>query len=254
MLLLVGLRAAAGDDQRPARGRDRRARDRHLGLDGRQGRQPARRKGRTTRLLAARDAAIQFLDELPDKYRVSLVTFGDRGDRQGRRRPTTTTRSSPRCPPKSLTQGTALASGIDVRRSPSRSARSGSPSRASPRTRSRSCSSPTAATPRQADPQDAVDEGAQDRSFRSPPSRSGRTARWPSSSRRSRAATNVIQVPVAPDALQEIARGTDGTFFQARTGRASSKQVYEDLGSRARAGQEEARDHGRRSPAPRSSS
>ena len=69
-------------------------------------------KGRTTRLLAARQAASDFLDKLPDKYRVSLVTFGNRG--------------SVRVPPtydhdkmlnaiplKALTQGTALASGID---------------------------------------------------------------------------------------------------------------------------------------------
>ena len=40
-------------------------------------------KGRTTRLLAARDAATEFLEELPDKYRVSLVTFGNRGIVQG---------------------------------------------------------------------------------------------------------------------------------------------------------------------------
>src|SRR5262249_10502419 len=33
---------------------------------------------RPTRLLAARKAAIQFLDELPTKYRVALVTFGSR--------------------------------------------------------------------------------------------------------------------------------------------------------------------------------
>ena len=77
------LRAAAGEDRRAARGRDGRAGDRHLGLDGREGRRQPDGSGRTTRLLAARDAVSDFLDKLPDKYRVSLVTFGNRGSVQG---------------------------------------------------------------------------------------------------------------------------------------------------------------------------
>src|SRR5262249_31321272 len=41
---------------------------------------------------------------------------------------------------------------------------------------------------------------------------------------------NQIQVPVAPGTLQEVARDTDGTFFQAHTGD-DLKKVYEDLRS-----------------------
>ena len=67
------LRPAAGDDQRPARGRDGRARDRHSRLDGGEGRpaDAASHGAPTTR------GALAFLDELPDKYRVGLVTFSD---------------------------------------------------------------------------------------------------------------------------------------------------------------------------------
>ena len=41
----------------------------------------------------------------------------------------------------------------------------------------------------------------------------------------------MIQVPVAPDALKEVARGTEGTFFEAHTGD-ELKKVYKDLNSK----------------------
>jgi Ca-activated chloride channel family protein len=44
-------------------------------------------------------------------------------------------------------------------------------------------------------------------------------------------AERVIQVPVAPDALKAVARGTEGTFFEAHTGN-DLNQVYENLNSK----------------------
>ena len=71
ILLLAGFARPQANDRRPARGRDRRAGDRRLGLDGGEGRQAdAGSAPRAPRQL-------QFVKDLPDKYRVSLVTFSD---------------------------------------------------------------------------------------------------------------------------------------------------------------------------------
>jgi Ca-activated chloride channel family protein len=185
-------------------------------------------KGRTTRLLAARDAATQFLKELPDKYRVSLVTFGNRG----------IVKVAPTydhdkivaaLPTKSLTQGTALASGIESAITVAQRA-FGKPEPGQPANPVAVLLISDGGNTAQADPQDAVDKA---RKLDLPISTVSLGTNGPLAviHQKIPGGDNQIQVPVAPAALEDVARGTDGTFFQVRTA-SELKKVYEDLGSR----------------------
>jgi Ca-activated chloride channel family protein len=187
-------------------------------------------KGRTTRMLAARQAVSDFLDKLPDKYRVSLVTFGNRG----------TVRVPPTydhekvlqaIPQKALTQGTALASGIQSTITVAQRAFGKPEPGESPNPVSVLLLSDGGNTG-QDDPGEAV---AKARKIGLPISTValGTDGRFAEVRQKLAGAgnENVIQVPVAPATLKEVARGTEGTFFEAHTG-SELDQVYEDLNSR----------------------
>jgi Ca-activated chloride channel family protein len=187
-------------------------------------------KGRTTRLLAARQAASDFLDKLPDKYRVALVTFGNRG----------TVRVPPTydhakvlqaIPQKALLQGTALGSGIESTITVAQRA-FGKPEPGEPPNPVAVLLLSDGGNSGTEDPAQAV---AKARKIGLPISTvalgtEGRFAEVKQKLGGSTDAERVVQVPVAPDTLKEVARGTEGTFFQAHTGN-ELKQVYEDLNS-----------------------
>jgi Ca-activated chloride channel family protein len=187
-------------------------------------------KGRTTRLLAARQAVEDFLEKLPDKYRVSLVTFGNRG----------TVRVPPTydhekvltaIPAKALTQGTALASGIESTITVAQRA-FGKPEPGEPPNPVAVLLLSDGGNTGNGDPAQAV---AKARKLGLPISTvalgtDGPLAEVKQKLGGSTDAERVVQVPVAPDTLKEVARGTEGTFFQAHTGDDLTK-VYEDLRS-----------------------
>jgi Ca-activated chloride channel family protein len=184
--------------------------------------------GLTTRLLAARDAATEFLKELPDKYRVSLVTFGNRGivkvaptyDR---------TKILAALPTKSLTEGTALASGIDSTITVAQRA-FGKPKPGDPPNPVAVLLISDGGNTSQEDPAVSVDKA---RKIDLPISTVSLGTAGPLAfiDQKIQGGTNHIQVPVQATALQDIARGTDGTFFQVHTAK-ELKKVYENLGSR----------------------
>jgi len=183
--------------------------------------------GRTTRLLAARDAATQFLKELPDKYRVSLVTFGNRG--LVKVAPTYDHERVIRAlPTKSLTQATALASGIDSAVTVAKKAFGKPEPGEKPNPVAVLLLSDGGNTGRE-DPQDAV-EKARKVNLRISTVALGSNGPNAVIDQKIQGGVNHVTVPVAPGTLQEVARGTDGTFFQAQTGK-DLKKVYEDLRS-----------------------
>jgi Ca-activated chloride channel family protein len=186
-------------------------------------------KGRTTRLLAARQAAAEFLDELPDKYRVSLVTFGNRG----------TVRVPPTydhekvlqaIPQKALIQGTALASGIESTITVAQRA-FGKPEPGEPPNPVSVLLFSDGGNTGSEDPGRSV---AKARKLGLPISTValGTTGQFAEVKQKLSGAgnENVVQVPVEPGTLKEVARGTEGTFFEAHTGD-DLKNVYEDLRS-----------------------
>ena len=197
------LRAAAGDDRRPARGRDRRAGDRHLGLDGREGRPSPTARAHDAPARRARGRH-EFLEELPDKYRVVA--------RHLRR-----TAAPSSVPPtydhdKIAAAHPAEGAGRRARRSRAASTRAitvaqrafGKPKPGEPpQPRSPCCSSPTAATPARADPAAAV---AKARKIGLPISTVALGTAGPLAVVKQKipaaATENVIQVPVEPGDAQ----------------------------------------------------
>jgi Ca-activated chloride channel family protein len=183
--------------------------------------------GMTTRLLAAHDAAAEFLKELPSKYRVSLVTFGNRG--LVKVAPTYDHERVIRAlPTKSLTQATALASGIDSTVNVAQKAFGKPAPGEKPNPVAVLLLSDGGNTGRE-DPQDAV-EKARKINLRISTVALGSAGPQAVIDQKIPGGVNHVTVPVAPGTLQEIARGTDGTFFQAHTAN-DLKKVYEDLSS-----------------------
>ncbi len=183
-----------------------------------------------TRLLAARAAALQFAKDLPDKYRIALVTFSDRGT--VRVPPTYDHEQIGRAlPSKAVAEGTALSSGVE--RAVTVAQRAIGP-----------------LEPGVARPPAAIlllSDGSQTVGEVNPAGRrrEGAQARDPDLDRLARHASgrarhaevpgqpgveDVIQVPPAPAQLREIAQITGGTFFEARTP-SQLAQVYKDIGS-----------------------
>ena len=188
------------------------------------------RPGPVTRLAAARQTAIQFLDDLPDKYRVSLVTFGNRGT--VRVPPTNDQdRVAARLPVKAESVGTALASGIERATKVAEVATKPKPGEkgSAAAVLLISDGSNTA----EADPRAAAEKARRQRVkiWTVLLGTSGADAvvrqKIPGGPPGSE---EVIQVPVAPQTLQDVAQRTGGQFFQA----VNSKQlqaVYKDLQS-----------------------
>jgi Ca-activated chloride channel family protein len=184
-------------------------------------------KGRTTRLLAAREAATEFLAKLPEKYRVSLVTFGNRGSV---RVPPTYDHAKilSAIPTKALTQGTALASGIESTVTVAQRA-FGKPEPGEPPNPVAVLLLSDGGNTGREDPKGAI---AKARKIGVPISTVALGTAGPLAvvKQKIQGGENVIQVPVAPGALQAVARGTEGRFFEAHTGN-DLQQVYEDLRS-----------------------
>ena len=184
--------------------------------------------GRTTRLLAAREAASAFLKELPERYRVSLVLFGNRGivkvaptyDHQ---------KILAALPTQSQDRGHGARERdrLDRHRRPACLRETGGGPAAEPGRGAAHLGRRQYGARR---PGGLCGEGAQAR-----PADLDGPARDNGPARGHRpedpGGTNHVQVPVQADQLQKIARGTNGTFFQVHTA-GELKQVYEDLGSR----------------------
>jgi len=184
--------------------------------------------GRTTRLLAAHDTATQFLNELPDKYRASLVTFGNRGI--VRVAPTYDhDKVASALPVKAVTQGTALASGIDSAITVAQRS-FGKPKPGEPPNPVAVLLISDGGNSAGGDPQAAIDKA---RKIGLPISTVLLGTAGPNAvvSQKIPGGERVLPVPVSPATLQGVARGTDGTFFQAHSARDLQK-VYDDLGHR----------------------
>jgi Ca-activated chloride channel homolog len=183
-----------------------------------------------TRLLAARAAALQFVKDLPDKYRVSLVTFSDHGT--VRVQPTYDRDQIERALPlKAQAEGTALASGVATAVKVAQAViGEGEPGAAHPPAAVLLLSDGSQ-TVGQADPADAA---AKARKLGIPIStvslgtpRGVVVRKIPGVP----GGEEVTRVPPAPAELRDLAGITGGTFFQARSSE-QLKQVYKDLGSR----------------------
>jgi Ca-activated chloride channel family protein len=183
-----------------------------------------------TRLLAARAAAVQFVTDMPGKYRVSLVTFSDHGTVKV---PPTYdhARLEQALPVKAQAEGTALASGIATAVKVAEQAiGEGQPGEARPPAAILLLSDGSQ-TVGQTDPTDAADKA---RKLGIPIStvslgtpRGVVVRKIPGV----QGGEEVTQVPPAPAQLRDVAQITGGTFFQARSSE-QLQQVYKDLGSR----------------------
>jgi Ca-activated chloride channel homolog len=180
---------------------------------------------RPTRLAAARTAAREFLDRVPDKFRVGVVAFASRATTA---LPPTQDRDLARRALDALRvgEGTALGDAVDL------SARLGRAQRARD-----GAIPPTAVL--------LISDGVQE-TGRLTPAAAARRAR----ARRVPVSTilvgtpngvvtrtipggfrEIVRVPASPTTLQQIAETTGGGFFTARND-ARLRQIYERLGSR----------------------
>jgi Ca-activated chloride channel family protein len=187
--------------------------------------------GPTTRLNAARAAVAEFLDDLPEKYRVSLVTFGNRG----------TVRVPPTydhqrvldaIPKKARAEGTVLASGIE-RATKVAQVVIGKRVPGEARTPAAVLLISDGGNTGQADPAEAAEKARKAGVRISTVSlgTAGPQAQVVQPIQGSPGNDQVMQVPVAPELLRDVARVTGGTFFQARSV-GQLRTVYEDLPSR----------------------
>jgi Ca-activated chloride channel family protein len=187
--------------------------------------------GYTTRMIAAHDAAAEFLEELPDKYRVSLVTFGSRGTVKVPPTPEQD-RVAAALPRKAGTVGTAMAGGIDsavkVAKTPTGEEKPGQPPPPAAVLLISDGSNNAQAQPHEAAVKalkakvkiwtvllgtDGPLAKVEQRIVGGPPG-----------------STEVYLTPVEPAVLQDVARTTGGEFFKAHTAK-QLKAVYEDLHS-----------------------
>jgi Ca-activated chloride channel family protein len=183
-----------------------------------------------SRIIAARTAAAQFLNQLPDKYRASLVTFSNHT--AVRVAPTYNHAQVIRALPTTVEEeGTALASGIETATLVA--------ARAVGQTK-----------PGQAHPPAAIlllSDGAQSVGQVEPADAAAKARKLDipiytvslgtpagvvvQKIPHSPGNTEVIQVPPSPQTLQDVARITGGTAFQAHSP-AELAQVYKDIGHR----------------------
>jgi Ca-activated chloride channel family protein len=182
-----------------------------------------------TRLKAARQSVLDFLEEVPDKYRIALVTFSSRATV---RVPPSYDREAiaTALPAKARELGTALGDGVDLAVKVA--------VRAVLPTSKDGARSPAAAI--------LFSDGDQNVKGRVEPEAAlaaARKAGVPISTVLIGTPQGILrrpipggfveqfQVPTDPAALRAIAEQTRGTFFEARTPEAL-KKVYDDLGSR----------------------
>ncbi len=181
--------------------------------------------GLTTRLLAARAAATKFLDDLPDKYRVSLVTFGNRGTV---RIPPTNDQEKVALalPTKANDEGTQLASGLERATKVAQSAfHDITPG--GPRSPAAILVISDGSNTSRNDPHAAADKA---RKLGIPISAVLLGTAGPLSHVTQKLAggppgsANVIQVPVVPGLLQDVTRTTGGQFFES-----DSEQGFDEV-------------------------
>jgi Ca-activated chloride channel family protein len=180
-----------------------------------------------TRLVAARQAAVQFVKDLPSKYRVALVTFSDHA---AVKMPPTYDhdRVVRALPLKAREAGTALGAGIAAAvLVAQRAVGKAEPGESRPPAAVLLLSD-GAQTAGRVDPADAAAEA---RKLDIPVSTISLGTPKGLLIRKIPGGTEQIQVPPVPAALREIAQITGGTFLQARTAK-QLQRVYKDLGSR----------------------
>jgi Ca-activated chloride channel family protein len=180
-----------------------------------------------TRLAAARESASEFVENLPSKYRVALVTFSDHASVKVP--PTYDHDQILRALPKKAQQeGTALGVGVSAAVLVAQRA-VGKTKPGEPRLPAAVLLlSDGAQTAGRVDPTDAASEA---RKLQIPVSTISLGTPKGLLIRKIPGGTEQIQVPPAPAALRQVAQITGGTFFQARSAE-QLKQVYKDLGSR----------------------
>jgi Ca-activated chloride channel family protein len=186
--------------------------------------------GLTTRMIAAHDAAKQFLEQLPDKYRVALVTYGARGT--VRIAPTyEQDRVAALLPLKARPVATALAAGIDgatkVAKTPTGSEKPGEPP-------------PPAAVLLISDGGNTAEAEPHAAALKARKAgikiwtvllgTAGPLSHVSQPIPNSPGGTEVIQTPVEPKTLEDVARTTGGEFFRAHTAK-QLEAVYDDLHS-----------------------
>lgn len=175
-----------------------------------------------TRLLAARASVLQFLEDLPDKYRVSLVLFSSTAVV---RVPPTYDRDkvARALPTKARPVGTSLARGIGA----SVTVAERAIGKTDPTAAAVLLLSDGAQTVNQGDP---AEEAAKAKKFGIHVSTVSLGTPEGVVVHKIPGGEERIDVPVAPGPLRELARTTGGTFFQARSAE-QLQQVYKDLGS-----------------------
>jgi Ca-activated chloride channel homolog len=189
------------------------------------------RPGPTTRLRAARDALTEFIEKLPEKYRVSLVTFGNRG----------TVRVPPTydhqrvldaIPRKARSEGTTLASGIE-RATRVAQVVTGKREPGIPLTPAAVLLISDGGNTGQKEPAEAAEQ-ARKRGVRISTvllGTNGPEAEVTQPIQGSPGNEEVHQVPVVPGTLRDVSRITGGRFFEAKSV-GQLQRVYEDLPSR----------------------
>jgi Ca-activated chloride channel family protein len=178
-----------------------------------------------SRLLAARAAAVQFAQELPDKYRISLVTFSDH---PAVRVPPTYDHNAiaGAIPLTAQQEGTSLAKGLGMALTVAeKSIGKFQPGVARPPAAILLLSDGSQTVGKD-DPLDAAKK-ARKLGIRVSTVSLGTPAGVVI--RKIQGGDERIQVPPAPDALRAIAQTTNGAFFEARSS-VQLKQVYKDLG------------------------
>jgi Ca-activated chloride channel family protein len=178
-----------------------------------------------SRLLAARAAALQFAQELPDKYRISLVTFSDHPT--VRVPPTYDHNAIAGAIPLTAQQeGTSLAKGLGMAVTVAeKSIGKIQPGVARPPAAILLLSDGSQTVGRD-DPAEAAKK-ARKLGIRVSTVSLGTPAGV--LIRKIQGGDERIQVPPAPDTLRELATTTNGTFYEAHSA-VQLKQVYKDLG------------------------
>jgi Ca-activated chloride channel family protein len=180
-----------------------------------------------TRLLAARAAVLQFMNEIPSKYRVALVTFSNHA---AVRVPPTYDHSqlAKAIPLKAQQEGTSLSSGLTAALAVAQRAIG----KVTP-----GVSRPPAAVLMLSDGSQTVGQvdptsvAAKARKLGIPVSTVSLGTPQGVVIHKIQGGSERIAVPPAPATLQQIAQVTNGRFFQAGSAE-QLQQVYKDMGSR----------------------
>ena len=178
-----------------------------------------------TRLDAARVAAKAFLEQVPEKFQVGVVTFATRavvGVAPTEDRDLVRTALDTLQPGEGTAIGDAVSLSLELGQKTRR--------RTGRRLRGRSCSSPTGCATAASSTRRMRPRPRGSSASRCTRSSSGRRTAW-SREELPGGFTRIIRVPPSPETLEELASATGGQFFTALDDERLTT-VYEELGSR----------------------